>query len=119
MATLNIADGKEDEFTIQQFSPKLDEKKLEIVGKEYYKLHSVTEECQLSVFTATIQGLTTKCKLGYGFYQFTKPEFILNDKQVILMGKVFLNLIVKEELPIRFMCFFRMTSYTMAPVLVM
>lgn len=26
--------------------------------------------------------------LGYGFYEFTKPEFILYDKQVIMMDKV-------------------------------
>ena len=69
--------------------PKLSEK-LEVVGKEYYKLYPVTKECQLSEFTKTIPGLTSKWKLGYVFYEFTKPEFISFDKQVILMGKVYI-----------------------------
>ena len=68
-----------------------DGKDLEIVKNDYYELYPVTKECQLSEFTATIPGLTTRCKLGYGFYEFTKPEFISFDKQVILMGKVFLD----------------------------
>ena len=67
----------------------LEEKKLEIVGKEYYELYPVTKECQLSEFTATIPGLRNRWKLGYGFYEFTKPEFISYDKQVILMAKVY------------------------------
>ena len=88
---LNIVDGMEDECTSQASSPRCAERKLHIVGKDYYKLYWVTEDCQLAEFTKNIPGLMHRCKLGYGFYEFTKPEYISFDKQVILMDKVFSN----------------------------
>ena len=39
-------------------------------------------------FTKTIEGITYNPGFGYGFYEFTKPEIISYDKQVILMDKV-------------------------------
>ena len=87
--TETVPDGKDDECFVQQ-SPLLthDGKGLEVVHNDYYKLYPVTSECKLSEFTATIPGLTNRCKLGYGFYEFTSSEYISFDKQVILMGKV-------------------------------
>jgi hypothetical protein len=60
---------------------------LKIVGQEYYKLYPVEKECKIAKFVGTIK-VAYKSGLGYGFYQFTKPELISYDKQVILMGTV-------------------------------
>ena len=61
---------------------------LKIVGQKYYTLYPVEKECEIPRFVETIEGLSYKSGSGYGFYQFTKPELISYDKQVILMGKV-------------------------------
>ena len=63
---------------------------LKIVGQKYYTLYPVEKECKIPKFVETIdsEGLSYKSGSGYGFYQFTKPELISYDKQVILMGKV-------------------------------
>lgn len=62
-------------------------KSLEIVPKEYYILYPVNKTCPVSEFVKDISecGFTG---LGYGFYEFKKPELISYDKQVILMDKV-------------------------------
>lgn len=61
---------------------------LNIVDQKYYTLYPVVKECEIPEFVETIEGLSYKSGSGYGFYQFTKPELISYDKQVILMGKV-------------------------------
>ena len=68
--------------------PAAESETLKIVGPEYYTLYPVSKECEIPKFVETIKGLSYKPGLGYGFYQFTKPELISYDKQVILMGKV-------------------------------
>ena len=64
---------------------------LKIVGPEYYTLYPIEEECEILKFVENIKDLSYKSGLGYGFYQFTKPELISYDKQVILMGKVYMQ----------------------------
>ena len=51
-------------------------------------LNRVSKECTILDFGKTIEGVTYKPGLGYGFYDFTKPELISHDKQVILMDQV-------------------------------
>lgn len=84
-------DGKKDEFVKQrsQTSTSNADKSLVIVPDKYYSLHSVTKACEVIDFVRGIPGLTYSTRLGYGFYEFTKPELISYDKQVILMDKVF------------------------------
>ena len=67
--------------------PAIDER-LRAIDKKYYRLEPVREECTIPDFVKTIEGVTYNPKLGYEFYEFTKPEYILYDQQVILMDKV-------------------------------
>ena len=63
-------------------------KLLEKVPEKYYKLYTVDKTCPVSEFVKDIP--ESSCTgLGYGFYEFKKPELISYDKQVILMDKVF------------------------------
>ena len=70
-----------------------DDKTLKLVDDKYKMLIRVPDDREYPVleFTKTIKGIPDYYpKLGYGFYEFTKPEFISRDKQVILMDKVLL-----------------------------
>ena len=62
---------------------------IKLVDKKYYTLNRVLQECSTLDFGKNIKGITYKPGLGYGFYEFTKPELISHDKQVILMDQVF------------------------------
>lgn len=93
-----------------------DERNMQLVDKKYYTLKHVPKECLILDFCKTIEGITYKPGLGYGFYEFTKPELIQHEKQVMLMDQVsslllFLN--INNNL------FYRVTSCTMALVLAM
>ena len=73
---------------------KDDDKSLKLVDDKYKKLTRVPGDQEYPVleFTKNIEGIPNYYpKLGYGFYEFTKPEFILHNKQVILMDKVLLS----------------------------
>ena len=62
---------------------------MQLVDKKYRILKQVQEECSILDFVKTIEGLSHYTPgIGYGFYEFTKPERISHDKQVILMDKV-------------------------------
>jgi hypothetical protein len=66
---------------------------LELIADKCIKLKKVPGDREYPIleFVKTVKGLANyNPGLGYGFYEFTKPEFILYDKQVILMDKVFL-----------------------------
>ena len=65
-----------------------DNQKLQLVTERYYKLKYVPQECSILDFAKTIEGVTYNAGFGYGFYEFTKPEIIQYDKQVILMNEV-------------------------------
>lgn len=84
---VDIADEKQHKF-LTSHSRSILHDSLEKVGQDYYTLYRVTKECRLSEFATGIPDLMVKSRLGYGFYEFTKPELISYDKQVILMDKV-------------------------------
>ena len=66
-----------------------DDGNLKPVDKRYYTLKRVSHECTTLDIGKSIMGEAYKTGLGYGFYEFTKPELILHDKRVILMDQVF------------------------------
>ena len=91
MYTYIHADSKEKE--LNQRTPitisKVDSE-IKMVPEENYKLYSVENRCRVIDFVGKHADLEKYSPgLGYGFYEFTKPEFISYDKQVILMDKVF------------------------------
>ena len=64
-----------------------DERNMQLVNQKHYKLERVTNECSILDFCrVTFEDYTPG--LGYGFYEFTKPELIQYEKQVILMDQV-------------------------------
>ena len=65
---------------------------LKLVDDKYKILTRIPadQEYPILEFTKTIEGIPNYYpSLGYGFYQFTKPEYISYDKQVILMDQVY------------------------------
>ena len=63
---------------------------MKMVPEENYKLFSVKKRCLVIDLVEEHEDLKKYSPgSGYGFYEFTKPEFISHDKQVILMDKVF------------------------------
>ena len=69
------------------------EENLKRVEDKYIKLKKVPGDREYPVLefakTMAPEGLAHyNPGLGYGFFEFTKPEFILYDKQVIMMDKV-------------------------------
>jgi hypothetical protein len=72
-------------------TPKDAEENLKAVELKYIKLKKVPGDREYPVheFAKTMDGLSNyNPGLGYAFYEFTKPELIAYDKQVILMDKV-------------------------------
>lgn len=65
-----------------------DKDNLKLIAERYYKLKNVPKEYLILDFAKTIEGITYNPGFGYGFYEFTKPEIIHYDKQVILMDEV-------------------------------
>ena len=88
----NIVDGKIDEFGKQKSSLSSVNQNVprKVVDEKFYQIFGVAKECDVPKFVKGIPDLKLKYNsgLGYGFYEFTKPELISYDKQVILMGKV-------------------------------
>ena len=72
---------------------KDDDEKLSPIEEKYHvQLERVPlgQEYPILDFVKTkIEGVTYNPRLGYGFYEFTKPELISYDKQVIVMDQVF------------------------------
>ena len=64
-----------------------------VVNEQYYQLYYVPQDCTTTVkeFLEDRQLHYSLC-LGYAFYEFTEPELIAHNKQVILMDKVTLLL---------------------------
>ena len=89
---------------------------LKPVEEKYYKLKYVPEECALLDIAKAIEGVAYAPGLGYGFYEFTKPEYILYNKQVIVMDQVFKLSIKFDDNSIMAFLSFRMRSCTMALV---
>ena len=55
--------------------------------REYYAIYDVHENCNMESFGShEIPGFTTK--RGYGYYEFTEPEYIKPHRNVILKDKV-------------------------------
>lgn len=94
-----IIDEKHDNKFERQRTSSLrlrnDDKTLKPVDDKYFtKLIRVPDDRVYPIleFTKTIEGIPDYYpRSGYGFYEFTKPEFISHDKQVILMDKVLLS----------------------------
>jgi hypothetical protein len=66
---------------------------LKIIEQKYIKLKKVPagdREYPILEFAKTVEA-NYNPGMGYGFYEFTKPEFITCDKQVILMNKVWMS----------------------------
>jgi hypothetical protein len=72
------------------------DKNLKLVDEKYKKLirvpndqeYPILEFTNLKIFSEVIPGKVYHPSLGCGFYEFTKPEYISRNKQVILMDKV-------------------------------
>ena len=87
-------DGEEDEF-LDQRSPiatqevLLKDQNLKPVPTESYLLFTVSKACKVIEFRNAHQNLNTyNPALGYGFFEFTKPEYIRYNRAVIVMDKV-------------------------------
>ena len=82
-----------DKFSDEAEPLKEEDKSLKLIDDKYKTLTLVPSDrkCPIPVleFAKTIKSIFNyNPGLGYGFYEFTKPELISYDKQVILMDKV-------------------------------
>ena len=82
-----------DKFSDEAEPWKDEDKSLKLVDDKYKTLTQVPGDRKYPMtileFAKTIKGVFNyNPGLGYGFYEFTKPELISYDKQVILMDKV-------------------------------
>ena len=86
-----LCDDSETERPKTPLKQKETEDNLKLVDHKYIKLKKVPvgREYPILEFAKTIEGLANyNPGLGYGFCEFTMPEFILYDKEVIMMDKV-------------------------------
>ena len=68
----------------------LKDQNLKPVPNENYELFTVSKACKVIEFRNSHQKLNTYYPaFGYGFFEFTKPEYISYNREVILMDKVY------------------------------